>query len=529
MPSCLPRIPYKTLEEISFWLDATRGAEGLKPQRIYEIIDLLDQAGKPHQRKLSQEYLAGGVRLQKFQERRIWTAVVEYWRQLGAAYEFCLAQTLPGVSGSGALKPLAPSIASRALRALGLELKLALMRYGPVDPTLWSRLNALYSQAEVGGYALKGCTVYAGPQGDSTVQREYLKALMLTISATDSLLPRKLEVAERIVAQFSDAFMLQREPAKGCHYYRRPAGGQAARAHGGEGDAGCPRCATSARASGADRMDDLIRVVGERGAVPSDLNLGGNYEPSFVLEVARHLARYWATVPPARQQERRRSVARIHVVHNFDDVLAIISGESRDLDFQQNIETWTVENESESGFGAVIPDAASDWLRVGALLGIKLEDGNAWGVGIVRRLTNDPSQHRYVGIQTLAKGGARVKLFPVGAKDVSEGGDDAVLLPSSAADSTGTGEFEPADAHGQFLAPPELPDARLRARLPARAQGSARGRSGLRHGEVQGAAARRVTARSELRDRHCVIGTARRNCVIGLRRRGQEGDMQALA
>ena len=96
--------PYKTLEEIAFWLDATRTAEGLKPLRVFEIIDLLDQAAKPHQRKLSQEYLAGGVRLQKFQEQRIWATVVEFWRQLGAAYEFCLAQTLPGVSGAGALK-----------------------------------------------------------------------------------------------------------------------------------------------------------------------------------------------------------------------------------------------------------------------------------------------------------------------------------------------------------------------------------------------------------------------------------------
>lgn len=164
----------------------------------------------------------------------------------------------------------------------------------------------------------------------------------------------------------------------------------------------------------------------------------------------RHLARYWSATPPARQQERRRRLARIHVVHAFDDVLSIIAGESKELDFQQNMETWTVENESDTGFGAVIPQAASDWLRVGTLLGIKLEDGNAWGVGIVRRLTNDANQQRYVGIQTLAKGGARVKLFPVGAKPASQDGDDAVLLPSSAADSSGSGELSLLMRMGSF-------------------------------------------------------------------------------
>ena len=55
--------PYKALEEIAFWLDGTRTSEGLKPLRIWEIIDLLDQVAKSHQRKLSQEYLVAGVRL----------------------------------------------------------------------------------------------------------------------------------------------------------------------------------------------------------------------------------------------------------------------------------------------------------------------------------------------------------------------------------------------------------------------------------------------------------------------------------
>lgn len=432
--------PYKTLEEIAFWLDGTRTAEGLKPQRVFEIIDLLDLTAKPHQRKLSQEYLAGGVRLQKFQEQRIWATVVEFWRQLGAAYEFCLAQTLPGVAGSGALKPMAPTIAARALRALTLELKWALLRYGPIDPTLWGRLGALYAQAETSGFALKACAVYPGAHGATTVQREYLKALMLTMSATDSLLPRKLEVAERIVAQYAEQFVMQRQPAKGCHctvdlQAAKPPARMIAQV------TPAPSLRYFGPGAAAEAVDQVIHSITQTGMIPSSVNLGGTYEPSFVVEVMRHLARHWAAVPPARKQERKQTFARIHVVHDFDDVVAIIAGESKDLDFQQNIETWTVENESEGGYGAVIPDSATDWLQVGTLLGIKLADGNAWGVGIVRRLTNGANNHRYVGIQTVAKGGARVKVFPAELKAGPAAGVDAVLLPSSAADSMGTGEL----------------------------------------------------------------------------------------
>ena len=433
---------FRLLEELSSWLDATRAAEGIKPQRLYEIVDQLDAAGKTHQRKLSQEYFAGGSRLQRFQEQRIWSTLVEVWRQLGAAYEFCLAQTLPGVSGSGALKPMAPTITCRAMRALALELKWSLMRYGPVDPTAWGRLGALYAQAELGGFVLKICPVYPGAWGDSNVQREYLKALMLGMSATDSLLPRKLEVAERIVAQFSEYFVLQKQLAKGCHYHvdlsvARPPARLMARV------TNAPAVRFFGPGTASEVAEKIIDTITESGAIPSDLNLGGNYEPTLVIEVLRHLARYWSPVPPARAQERRKSFARIIVVHDFDDIVATISGESQDLSFDDNIETWTVENESEGGYGAVIPQSKGDWLKVGTLLGIRLEDGASWGIGIVRRLSNDPTQQRYVGIQTLAKGGAPVKLYPVGGppKAPAESGEDAVLLPSSSADSSGTGEL----------------------------------------------------------------------------------------
>jgi hypothetical protein len=188
----------------------------------------------------------------------------------------------------------------------------------------------------------------------------------------------------------------------------------------------------------ASAVERVIARVSTTGAVPSDLNLGGSYEPSAVIEALRHLARYWSPTPPSRGTVRRKSYARIHVVHDFEDIVTILAGESKELDFQTNIETWTVENESENGYGATIPENGSDWLRVGALLGIKLAEGNAWGVGIIRRIANDGKQHRYVGIQALAKGGMRVQLNAVGSRGSGKReSDDAVLLPSLGSDSTG--------------------------------------------------------------------------------------------
>jgi hypothetical protein len=331
----------------------------------------------------------------------------------------------------------------RAIRALTIELQWGLMRYAPVDPAVWGRLGALYAQSEKNGYNTKLCAMYPGTAAESSVQSEYLAVLMLGMSATDSLLPRKLEMAERIVSNFSQYFVLQKQLAKGCHYHvdlavARPPARLMARV------GSVPTVRYFGPGAACEVAEKVIGTIADTGAIPSDLNLGGNYEPALVVEVLRHLARYWAPVPPSRNEERRRSFARINIVHDFDEILAIIAGGPKDLtdlSFDQHIETWTVENESENGYGAIIPPSKADWLKVGTLLGIKLEDGNAWGIGIVRRLSNEPTQQqRYVGIQTLAKGGARVKLYAVGENAV-ESGEDAVLLPSSAADSRGTGEL----------------------------------------------------------------------------------------
>lgn len=428
---------FKALEELSYWLDSLKGAEDLKLGRHFEIIDLIDQAAKNHQRKLSQDYLAGSARLKKVQEIRIWNTSFSFWKQLADAYQLCLTRYRAGAGGWSALKGPSPTIVVRAMRAISLQLKWQLLRYGPVAPRLWEEYGKLFAYAEEKAFVTTKVEVYPGKFGDSTVQREFLKGLMLAISSTDSLLPAKLEIAERVVAQFSEFFVLSRQPAKGCHYYIALTTGK--------GPARMvsrlqmtPGLRFFGPGSAAQGLEKLIAVLQADGVVPSNVNLGGIFDPELVLEVLRHLGRYWAPVPPARSEERRRSVSRISVIHHFDEILATISSDTEDLAFDNSAETWTVENESAGGYGALLPQTKGDWLKVGTLLGVKLEHGAAWGVGIVRRLSAYDLKQRYVGIQVFSKGATAVKIAPAGSSAIAQ---DAILLPSSTSDSSGTGEM----------------------------------------------------------------------------------------
>ena len=434
-----PLDPYKALDELSYWLDTLANAENLKLSRELEIVDLVDQAAKNYQRKLSQDYLSNSARLQKFQEIRIWNTVFSFWKHLADAYQGCVAHFQSGGSAWSSLKGQMPVVVARALRALTLQLKWQLLRYGPVEARIWGQMGKLYAYAEDKGFATAPLTVYPGTFGASTVQREFLKGVMLNISSTDSLLPAKLEIAERIVAQFSEFFVMSRQPAKGCHYHfdlnedKLPARVLSRLPM-------TPGLRYFGPGSAAEQLEQLIATMRADGVVPSHINLGGAFDPEVVLETLRHLARYWAPNPPARSEERRHSVSRMSVVHDFDEIVATVSGETQDLSFDSSVETWAVENESEGGYGALMPHNRSDWLRVGTLLGVKLEDGASWGVGIVRRLSAYDHKQRYVGIQVLTKGATVVKLGPVGVSDPAEL-ESALLLPSSAIAAKGAPEM----------------------------------------------------------------------------------------
>ena len=83
---------------------------------------------------------------------------------------------------------------------------------------------------------------------------------------------------------------------------------------------------------------------------------------------------------------------------------------------EDTTESWIMENISESGFGAIIPELPQDWVKVGTLLALRPENGGEWNVGVVRRLTRTPQMKVYVGIQVLAHEPLSVRLHPIGAK-----------------------------------------------------------------------------------------------------------------
>ncbi|MEO8003710.1 MAG: hypothetical protein ABI771_02310 [Betaproteobacteria bacterium] len=429
---------YKSLDELSNLLHTLGGATRLKAARVLEIIDLVDAAAKTHHRKLAQDYLAGSARLQKVREVRIWNAVVGFWKELADAYAMCADRCQDGSGGWSALKARMPMVVSRALRAMAVQLKWHLVRYGPVEPGYWAKTGKLFAYAEEQGFTNSAVEVYPGNAGTSTVQREFLKVAMLAVSSPGSLAPLNLEIAQRVVGHLSEYFEVHADAAPDCHFHVYvDADTPPARAMSVPVEAPGRRMFGPGQA--VAELDRLIAAVQGSGFLPTRVDLGGAFDTQVVLSAMHHLARYWAPVPPARSEERHGGLARISVVYDFTAISTMVSNQTNSSPFDDAIEVWTAENESESGYGALVPFTKSDWLRVGTLLGIKREEGASWGVGVVRRIAAFDHTQRHIGIQMLTRGAIAVNLMEDSLVADSQvlPVDSALLLLSHAPDSGG--------------------------------------------------------------------------------------------
>jgi hypothetical protein len=361
----------KALEEITAWLESLAEAERIKPERLFEIVELLDTSAKSHQRKLVYDYLAM-ARQQKVQENRLWMCGHRFARALGDAYMLCVTRFRSG-AGSASVRKHMPVIAARALRALAFQMKWIMLRYGPFEPKLWSAVGELYRYSEQQGFSDIAVTVYPGAGGASSPKHEYLKILMLWASSADVLAPLQQEIAERAVAQFAPAFRLSKTPAPDLVYYFDPTGDKppARRLRStpptgelhyfGPGDAHA-------------RVAQFVAALEKSDTVPPELSLGRAYPADTVLAVLRHLRLYWSEKPPERVSERTASTARITIVPGYLRLLDELERNEEDaLNFSvSSAESWIVENASDNGFGALVPAATSDWVHVGELIGVQV-------------------------------------------------------------------------------------------------------------------------------------------------------------
>ena len=377
----LPAQDLKALDELAHWYESLSTAEGFKPEERAQRFAMVEEAAQPRLRKLSKDYLASvrSAKGSRAQENLVWTRVHEYWRQAGQGFARAIDEKKPH-----------PAMVLGALRALAQQLKWQQLRYGPIDPEVWGQMNRIYLVAETRGVA--------------EARTEYLKAAMFSAASPDTRPAAELELAERIIGELAGAFTISNAPSPELPYavdLAQPvAPTRASRAKPGAG----------ARYFGAGSALGTLQNLSERllakREVPAELKPQPEDDAETVLGVLRHLAMYWAPAAPERRHKRHNVQSRLTVAHGFDGVIEALGGDPDDsLNFGAKVmgDEWAVDNVSAGGFGALAPQAKSEWVKVGALVAAQPEGGANWLVGTVRRVARVSRDELRVGVETLSR------------------------------------------------------------------------------------------------------------------------------
>jgi hypothetical protein len=405
----------QALEELGEWHESVSQSEGFRPEQRIERLLWIDDAAQARVAKLARDYLAH-ARPTRVQENRLWVAAHGYWREAGLAFARAVDLFVQGAKGADSARAALPQVLVRCLRCLGQQIKWMHLRYGPYDTAVWATFNKVYAFAEARKLAQTATTAYPNVAGPSTPQLEFLRGALFAASSPEVLLPREIDLAERLVAGLAGRFALTAAPGADLPYWT-----DLAKAMAPQRAVQTPPPAPGLRCLGAGAALAEVRALADRiratDAVPAGLNLGSADLPEEVLAVLEHLGLCWSPQMPERKFQRHSVKSRLSVANGLKGVMETLGAPAG-----AGGESWVIENVSAGGFGAMVPQVKGDWLRVGALVAVQPEGGSNWIVGLVRRVNRTAAQQARVGIQTLSRAPALSQFAVSGARSAAEQG-----------------------------------------------------------------------------------------------------------
>jgi len=421
----LPRHdPGAALGELTAWAKSLNETDSFTPVRRARILLMLDDAARPLWRELSFQYLAPHRRpLAKEGDQNIVRAMFDSASEFTNGFGIALDDT--GAENSLWLQKNVSRIYVRNMRWLGRRLALAHMLQLPVIGALWERIHRLYTLAEEHKVARTPLPVFEGNRFASSVRQEYVRALLFDLAAPDSMNGRQVELAYRVTGRVAASVKLEAKATDCSPFAVVPAGDSrpvlAARLR--SDSAAAPLFIDTSLALPKLRAG-LERDMGRDPAEPDTL-YAGEFTLGERFAMMNRLLEHWGMDPPQRRARRVSMASPARVICGFEQVVALLPAPARDepsaprvdlqLRLDDTVQTLTrsklraaarvgaahVIDASNGGLGVAVRRTDARWAAHGALVGVLIEPGEDWLVGVVRRIFPLDNELR-LGIQVLS-------------------------------------------------------------------------------------------------------------------------------
>src|SRR5262245_14716546 len=172
--------PLSVLEQLSVRLERLAVTDEMSWVRACELVERIDRGARSAASRLMHEYVLGTERSEDVRNEEIWNSVTDYLQKLVHGYRWCLERYERDTASGGA--EMLAGVAANAISAGGARLKWAYLRYDAVGPAQWQALKRAYLLAERAGVARDAIEPSGVGSGSSTVEREFLKTMVLAAS-----------------------------------------------------------------------------------------------------------------------------------------------------------------------------------------------------------------------------------------------------------------------------------------------------------------------------------------------------------
>lgn len=429
------------------------GPEQFTRERL-AIFMLLDEKSRDLQETLTQQYLRN-PRMSRHVESQLWHAIYGLYWELARGYNnFALHLAREGDKPALTDRSL-PLVTLRAIRAFGHLLKWRAIRYLSPTDKLWQRLHKFYRTAEESGFHRQPMRAYPGDTDDCSCETAYLHILMLNLANSGSLYPKQLDLIDRWLMGWHDMLQLGTTHDVDIHHFvvDLSADHGPRRVRKTESDKPLRFWSTATLLERIEATQARLRE-GNTPDAPEQPDIRRSAEN---IELLDYLLHQWDSLEKREQRRAPRAAVKllIDVTHGLNAIInqiksasapaaaspygigldakqadevhiyGFVTDRTRELNSRMQVpgnahlnevERWVMEDESRFGYGATVESHDRDWLRVGTLIGLKVQETDAWHLGVVRRLTRVNDDTTRIGIETLTEAPRLAMLYDAAAR-----------------------------------------------------------------------------------------------------------------
>ena len=357
---------------------------------LADALARLDEAAQPHIRQAFKAFMQS-VALSTGRSEVLHATCTRY---LSSLVNACMSALHRGRYATNTPDALMVEVAARLMRANAARLKWDHLVYGPYDAALWPQMGAIFLDAIEANRLATPVRLRLGRDTETSIQKEYLRAVALKCAGPDQLPVELVDVVDRLVRYLLPAMHLGATPVEGARFFVSPMLGSEPRrlVRALETDDSTWYFSPLMAEQPLAELESLLR----KGVVPGGLE-GGAGAKERIMATIRHLRRTWYDTPISRRHRRHVMDGRIAAVRGFS---ALRQALKLGADVPQP--TWDLRDASVNGLGVLAPLAEMGPPRIGELIGVRTEDIGEWRLGMVRRIQRDEFNRALIGLETFA-------------------------------------------------------------------------------------------------------------------------------